>query len=494
MKTEMKKVQKAVVFDLDGTLADTLTSIAYCGNRALQAVPYPPFPEERYKTFVGDGADELVRRMVRASGDEQEVTYPIVRAKYKEYFDRDAMYEVKPYDGICETIAALKNCGIRIAVLTNKPHAQAIEVVETLFGAGTFDLIVGQDPSRERKPSPQGVFYIAKQLGISPEEIVYLGDTDTDMITGTRAGAYTVGVLWGFRTAEELLANGARRLIRKPQELVTMILRRRNQQIRMIATDIDGTLVKDSSPEVYQEILDAIRVLTDQGIIFVVASGRAYSSISSMFAEVKDRIAYIAENGAHIVYQGKSLAITRMDPQITQEILAELRQYRDTTDYVISTPEGSLLDTKKEAFIALIRDGYHNKYKVVDEIRPQEEDIIKLAIYQKGSIRALGEEKFIPKWASRVKCCMAGEEWVDFMDKTVDKGHALRYLQECLDINAQDTMAFGDNGNDVGMLRAAGESYAVENAIDEVKEAAEYICPSYHTKGVYQILTTIMGE
>ncbi|HKM03169.1 MAG TPA: HAD family hydrolase [Lachnospiraceae bacterium] len=262
--------------------------------------------------------------------------------------------------------------------------------------------------------------------------------------------------------------------------------------IRLVATDIDGTLVKDSSPKVYKEMIDVIKKLTKKGIIFVVASGRTYDSIKNMFREVEEDIVYVAENGAHINYKGKNLLITEMEKQHTSNIIKQMRYYRDTCDFVVSTPTGSILETKNEEFIALIRDGYHNKYKVVEDVLKLEQPIIKVALYQKKSIRVLGEDILIPAWKNKVKTCMAGEEWVDFMDSKVDKGNALLFLQDFFGVKKEETMAFGDNSNDIGLMKAAGESYAVENAREEVKDQAKYVCMSYHNKGVYQILKELL--
>ena len=128
---------------------------------------------------------------------------------------------------------------------------------------------------------------------------------------------------------------------------------------------------------------------------------------------------------------------------------------------------------------------------LTDDILAEDAEFVKLAVYHKDSIREIGESTLIPKWKDKVKTCMAGEEWVDFMDVSVDKGNALKVLQEGLGITAEETMAFGDNENDIGLLRAAGESYAVGNARPAVKEAAKYICPPYWEQGVCQVLRTL---
>lgn len=258
--------------------------------------------------------------------------------------------------------------------------------------------------------------------------------------------------------------------------------------IHMVVSDIDGTLVKDSSPEVYPEMIEAIRELRKMGILFCIATGRQYYSVRHMFQEVADDIIYLCENGAHVVYNGQDLHIKEMKGDIVRELLLELRQSGGKFGLVISTPKGCYLEHPSVEFEDLIRDSYHNKYQLTDDFLKEDVPCIKIAIYQKGSIREFGEGEIIPRWKDRVKACMAGEEWVDFMDAHVDKGEALQFLQEYFGIGSEETMVFGDNANDIGMLAAGGESYAVENAREEVRGKAKYTCPGYREKGVYSVI------
>lgn len=213
-------MKKAVIFDLDGTLSDSIQSIKYCGDAAVAPYGYGPFSVEQYKYFVGDGALNLVKRMLVTAGDAGLTHLEEAFARYKELFREGCMYEVKPYEGIRELLASLKEKGIAIAVLSNKPHVETIYVVETLFGKDYFDLIRGQKENVAIKPSPEGVFQILEQLNLTAEDILYLGDTATDMKTGKSAGAFTVGALWGFRKREELEENHADAIIEHPVQLL----------------------------------------------------------------------------------------------------------------------------------------------------------------------------------------------------------------------------------------------------------------------------------
>lgn len=257
---------------------------------------------------------------------------------------------------------------------------------------------------------------------------------------------------------------------------------------KLVVTDIDGTLVKDSSPAIYPELIDTIKELRKKGILFCIASGRQYASIRTMFQEVAEDTIFLCENGAHVVYKGQNLHMKEMRDDYMRELLKELRTYGEDHCYVISTPEGSYLEDPCESFETLIRDSYHNKYEIVHDFLALGKSSIKIAIYKKNSIREIGENILIPKWRDRLKTCMAGEEWVDFMAPEVDKGNALNFLQEYFGVTKAETMVFGDNANDLGMLSCGDESYVVSNARPEIKSAAKYICPAYWHQGVNKIL------
>lgn len=262
--------------------------------------------------------------------------------------------------------------------------------------------------------------------------------------------------------------------------------------IRLIASDIDGTLIKDSTPDLYPEAVETINQLTRQGIWFCAASGRQYQSIKNVFRDLQAEIIYIAENGAQIRYKGEDILLTPMKREDAEAIIKQLREYYGSCDVVVSTPEGSLVESRNKEFIDLLTYGYHNKFTLVKDVLEEKAQILKIAIYRKESIRELGEGVLIPQWKDKVKTCMAGEEWVDFMDASVDKGHALSFVQDYFHVAKEETMAFGDNNNDIGMMQAAGESYAVENAREEVKAAAKHICPSYLEKGVYHVIKDLI--
>lgn len=211
---------KACIFDLDGTITDSIGAIAHTVNQTLTFFGLKTHPVEAYKDFAGDGQYELIKRALIASGDIGLTNYDKVMAKYIELFRDGCTYGVVPFDGIMEMLHSLKDRGCRIAVLSNKQHDNTTKVIQTVFGEDFFDEVLGQSESYEKKPSPQGAFKIAEKFGLHAFECLYLGDTNTDMLTGTNAGMDTVGVTWGFRTREELEKNHAKYIVDEPKEII----------------------------------------------------------------------------------------------------------------------------------------------------------------------------------------------------------------------------------------------------------------------------------
>lgn len=214
---------KLAVFDLDGTLADTVESIAFAANKALRTCGLAEQPVENYQYYAGDGADVLIKRALAASGDPEGTHFEEAFKEYQGFFETDCTYRVKVFDGILELLQELKQRKIKIAVVSNKPHLRTVTVVETLFGKGMFDCILGQKDNLPKKPDPAGTLIVAQTLGAAPAESIYIGDTDVDMKTGNRAEMFTVGVLWGFRTREELQKNNAHAIVETPLEILTLL-------------------------------------------------------------------------------------------------------------------------------------------------------------------------------------------------------------------------------------------------------------------------------
>ncbi len=213
---------KAVIFDLDGTLLDTIDDLADSMNFVLDRFQYPTHAVEKYKYFVGDGMLTLVKRALPQEVCTEETAVQCLEAMREEYAQRWAD-KSKPYKGIPELLDALQAKGIKINILSNKPHEFTQEVVKKLLPDWNFEIIFGERKGIPKKPDPAGALEICSLLGLKPEQVLYLGDTNTDMITANAAGMHAVGVTWGFRPAEELLEHGAKVLIDAPEELLSLL-------------------------------------------------------------------------------------------------------------------------------------------------------------------------------------------------------------------------------------------------------------------------------
>lgn len=217
-------MKHAVIFDLDGTLTDTVGSIAEAGNAMLTLRGYAPQPVDAYRYFAGDGAKMLVLRALTAAGDpDPECSLPQALEQYMEIFARTCTNGVNPFDGIPELLNELKARSIHTAVLSNKPHPMTVDVVHSIFGDGVFTIVQGQTADIPPKPDQTGVQRILAQLNLQPKDCLYVGDTDVDMDTGRNAGMETVGVLWGFRDEAELKAHRADHIISHPLQILELL-------------------------------------------------------------------------------------------------------------------------------------------------------------------------------------------------------------------------------------------------------------------------------
>jgi len=218
---ENNKKFKAVLFDLDGTLLDTLQDIADSANAALRHLGFTGHPAEAYKYFVGGGIEELAERALPQSERNADTVAECLKLTRSEYQRRWAVH-TRPYPGIREMLYELRNRNVPTAVLSNKPHEFTCRIVEEFFGDYVFVSVRGATENVPVKPDPTVALQIAGQMKIPPAQFVYVGDSGTDMQTAVAAGMYAVGALWGFRTKDELVRTGTDRLIESPCELVTL--------------------------------------------------------------------------------------------------------------------------------------------------------------------------------------------------------------------------------------------------------------------------------
>ena len=213
---------KAVIFDLDGTLLDTLQDIANSVNEALSHLGFPTHEVETYKSFIGGGRDVLAFRALPDHHRDSNIVAQLIERINEEYSKRWADNTV-PYRGIPDLLDVLTMRNIKMAVLSNKGHDSTEMMVSEMLSRWYFEAIAGVLPSVPKKPDPSAALRIAQRLRIPTTEFLYVGDSDIDMKTATGAGMYPVGVLWGFSSSKELLAGGAKALIEHPNDLLPFL-------------------------------------------------------------------------------------------------------------------------------------------------------------------------------------------------------------------------------------------------------------------------------
>ncbi|WP_294176788.1 HAD family hydrolase [uncultured Selenomonas sp.] len=214
---------KAVIFDLDGTLVDSLADLSDSVNLMLESYGFPTHEMEKYRYFVGNGSKKLMERTLPRDKAASAEFVEEALVKYKAIYKERLLEKTRPYNGVRELLAELKSRGIPLAVCTNKHNDAALTIVKILFAPGTFEEVLGDRPGFPKKPNPATPLEIASHLGVKPDEVAYLGDTSVDMETAVHAGFLPVGVLWGFRPEEELVKSGAKILLKAPLELLEKV-------------------------------------------------------------------------------------------------------------------------------------------------------------------------------------------------------------------------------------------------------------------------------
>lgn len=211
---------RCVIFDLDGTVLNTLEDLADAGNYALAKLGFPTHPVENYRFYVGNGIPKLIERILPENADREN--FNECHKLFCSYYSDNMNNKTVPYEGIPETLAQLRKLGLKLALVSNKSHEFTVKLVKKAFGEA-FDVIYGSVPDKPRKPAPYWVNLALERLCVSPDDAFYVGDSGVDMMTAKNAGITACGVLWGFRGREELIENGADFICGDCCELVKLI-------------------------------------------------------------------------------------------------------------------------------------------------------------------------------------------------------------------------------------------------------------------------------
>ena len=265
----------------------------------------------------------------------------------------------------------------------------------------------------------------------------------------------------------------------------------RMPMIRLIATDIDGTLVEEAAMNLNPEYFDVIREFRKRGVLFVAASGRQRNSIERFFEPIKDDIIFLSENGACITSR-EYKHVDVMDPFIVKSIMEDAMEIPGCT-CALNDGETSYFDS--EMLYRHMKDDYGYNAVMVDDVFKVEAGVCKVSVFHNRNAEDAVGKDFYDKWGGRIYVASAGEKWVDCMNLGVNKGNSLKRFQEHYNISADETLAFGDNINDIEMLKRAAHSFAVANAREEVKEAANFVTDSNREDGVLKVLKAVLrGE
>lgn len=241
---------RAVVFDLDGTLCDTLSDIAAAVNGVLDRMGFPAHAAEQYRYFVGEGIGMLARHVLPDDRRDQPTVTSFAKAISREYAAR-LLEKTRPYDGIVDLLGELVKRKIGLAVASNKPHDLALRTVSACFPDIAFGVVLGERTGMPPKPDPAIALKAASGLSVPPSRCLYVGDSGIDMQTATAAGMFAVGVLWGFRKKEELVAHGAKALIEHPLQLLEVLDKKFESMAGILGTG--GNMLKSLSEDKKKE-------------------------------------------------------------------------------------------------------------------------------------------------------------------------------------------------------------------------------------------------
>lgn len=213
-------MNKGIIFDMDGTILDTIEDIRESMNHALREVGFPERSTEEMKMAVGNAAMKSIERSVPGDATKEEIDR--VYERFQNHYDKNSANKTKPYDGVIEVLESLKNKGYKLAVVSNKHEYLVRELNEKMF-FGLFDVSVGATPEIPHKPAPDMVFKALAKLGLKADEVLFIGDSDVDIQTAKRAGIRNIGVTWGFRSREVLVGEGAGVIVDRVDELLPLI-------------------------------------------------------------------------------------------------------------------------------------------------------------------------------------------------------------------------------------------------------------------------------
>jgi len=246
--------------------------------------------------------------------------------------------------------------------------------------------------------------------------------------------------------------------------------------IKLIASDLDGTILLQNAQSVDNSLFQTIHKISEKGIIFAPASGRQYNSLKMLFEPVEKDLMYIAENGALVMYKDEVILKRPLDRKLAMEIIEDVYEHFNC-EVLISGLNTAYIKPKEKEYLHRMTSVVKYTTTIIDSFDDIQEDILKVSVCDISGIKN-SREYFTRKWSDRVLTAVSGELYLDFTANGVNKGSAIKSIQENFGISPDECMAFGDNYNDIEMLDSVGHSYAMERAVDDIKKHAKYITKS----------------
>lgn len=259
--------------------------------------------------------------------------------------------------------------------------------------------------------------------------------------------------------------------------------------IKLIVSDMDGTMLLPKRQQLEPEVLDLIERLLDAGYLFVAASGRQYANLYRMFQKVADRVSYICENGSLVIHKQKVIHKSVIPEEIKQQLVDEILQH-DTAELLYSAVRGSYIQPKSDYYYDLVVNRMKNDVFVTDHLRETGEECIKLSIYERDQVSGEEERYWVEKYGEILKVVRSSEKWLDFMPKGTNKGMALKLILERESLSREECMGFGDNDNDVELMKLVGYSYGMKNGTETLKQAVN--CCVGHPSEILEQLVRIL--
>lgn len=258
--------------------------------------------------------------------------------------------------------------------------------------------------------------------------------------------------------------------------------------IKLVVSDVDGTLVPDGTFDICPEIYDVIRKLKEKGITFVAGSGRQYASLRRLFAPVADEILYITDNGGFVRdSKGDTWYQKHMDKELVKKLVDDAWKLPDV-DLMLCGKDFAYVKDEDSYLYKWMTEDYRYDMKAIPELADVDDDIVKVSIYHPVDAEKIVKEWYYDKWKDETLIASAGVYWMDCIRDDINKGTALELIMERLGVKRDEVMVFGDNINDLGMLACADESYAIGSARDEVKAAAAHVADTMMNQGVIKTI------